>query len=139
MNKDNCSFHYVCTCIGCKQACKRHDVGTQCGATATNITAKIKSDTDAKVNQQNRPKSQQSLRQLVVAPSAADGFPDDLDGYVKPDSYKNHPAAFVPSKVPTRRVPPFMNILTQEHHITPHMKKVNLMSKFNTVGDQDLE
>ena len=73
----------------------------------------------------------------MVVPNAADGFPDDLDGYVEPYPYKNHPAAFVPSKVPAR-IPPYMNILIHEHHITPHMDKVNLMSKFNTVPDQEL-
>ena len=87
---------------------------------------------------QNHLKSQKSLKQLVVVPNAADGFPEYLDGYVQPDSYKNLPATFVPSKVPTIRAPPYLSILTQEHHITPHMRKVNLMLKFNTVPDQDL-
>ena len=32
-----------------------------------------------------------------------------------------------------------MNIFIHEHHITPHKKKVNLMSKFNTLPDQDLD
>ena len=32
-----------------------------------------------------------------------------------------------------------MNIFIHEHHITPHMNKVNLMSKFNTLPDQDLD
>ena len=67
------------------------------------------------------------------------GYLDDLDGYVEPDLYKNHPAVFVPCKVPNRRTPPYMNIFIHEHHITPHMKKVNLMSKFNTLPDQDLD
>ena len=74
----------------------------------------------------------------MVVPNAADGFLDDLDGYVEPDPYKNHPAAFVPSKVPARRIPRYMNILIHEHHITPHMHKVNLISKFNIVPDQEL-
>ena len=75
----------------------------------------------------------------MVVPSPTDGFPDDLDGYVEPDLYKNHPAAFVPSKVPTRRIPPYMNIFIHEHHITPYIKKVNLMFKLNTLPDQDLD
>ena len=74
----------------------------------------------------------------MVVSSTADGFPDDLDGYVEPDHYKNHPAAFVPSKVPARRIPPFMNILIHEHHITPHMRKVNMMSKLNTLLGKEL-
>ena len=75
----------------------------------------------------------------MVVLSPADGFPDDLDGYVEPDPYKNHPAAFVPNKVPTRRTSPYMNIFIHEHHITPYTKKVNLMSRFNTAPDQDLD
>ena len=76
---------------------------------------------------------------MVVVLSTADGFPGDIDGYVEPDPYKNHPAAFVPSKVPARRIPPYLNIFIPEHHITPHMQKVNLMSKFNTLLCQDLD
>ena len=136
MNKDNSCFNYVCTCSGCRWACKRHNIGTQCVTTATNKTAKIITDSNAKENQQ---KSQKSLRQLVVVPSPADRFPDDLDGYVEPDLYKNHPASFVPSKVLSRRIPPYMNIFIHEHHITPYMQKVNLMSKFNILPDKDLE
>ena len=105
-------------------------------ATATNKTAKIITDSDAKENQ---PKLQKPLRHLVVVPSPADGFLDDLDGYVEPDPYKNHPAVFVSSKVPTIRKPPYMNIFIHKHHITSHMKKGSLMSKFNTVPDQDLD
>ena len=70
----------------------------------------------------------------MVVPNVA----DYLDGCVEPDLYRNHPAAFVPSKVPNRRTPPYMNILIHEHHITPHMRKVNLMAKFNILPDQDL-
>ena len=32
-----------------------------------------------------------------------------------------------------------MNIFIHEYHITPHMKKVNLMSIFNTLPNQDLD
>ena len=102
---------------------QRHDIGAQCGTTATNITAKTIIDFNAKVNQQKQQKSQKSLRQLVVVPSTADAFPDDLDGYDEPDPYKNHPAAFVPSKVQARRIPPYLNIFIHEHHITPTCKR----------------
>ena len=72
----------------------------------------------------------------MVVPSPADGFPDDLEGYVEQDPYQNHWAAVVSSKVPNRRIFPYICI--QEYHITPHMIKVNLMAKFNTLPDQDL-
>ena len=90
LNKDICCSNYVCTGSGCKWSCKRHHIGDQCGATATNITVKFNSDTNAS---QNQPKSPKSLKQLVVVPNAA----DDLDGFVEPDLYRNHPAAFVSS------------------------------------------
>ena len=99
-----------------------HDIGTQCGATATNITAQTTKNFDANSNQQN---FQKLLRQLEVVSSPADG-------------YQNQPAAFVPSKVPRWRTPPYMNILIPEHHITPHMIKVNVMAKLNTVPDTAL-
>ena len=51
---------------------------------------------------------------------------------------KNHGHNATPSKDPNRRIPPCMNILIHEHDSTPHMKKVNLMAKFNTLPDQDL-
>ena len=126
MNNYNCDSSYVCAGSGCKQACKRHDIGTQCGATAINITAKTIKDNQVKDNQQNQQNSQKNLRQLEVVPSTADGFPDDLEGYVEPDPCQNQPAAFVPSTVPKWRTPPFMNIYicvpgctAPQHHITP--------------------
>ena len=70
-------------------------------------TAEIIVDTGIKINQQ---KSQKSLRQLEVVPNPPDGFPDDLDGYFESDLYKNHPAAFVSSRVPNRRTPAYINI-----------------------------
>ena len=79
-----------------------------------------------------------SLKQLVVVSSTEDRYPDDLDGYVESDHYKNYPAAFVPSKVPARRIPSYMNILIHEHHITPHIRKMNMMSKLNTLLGQEL-
>ena len=78
--------------------------------------SKINSDTNAS---QNQPKSLKSLKQLVVVSNTTDGFPDDLDGYVEPNHYKNHPAAFVSSKVPARR-------------------KVKMMSKLNTLLGKEL-
>ena len=124
LNKDNYCSDYVCTGSGCKWSCKRHDIGAQCGATVTNITAKFINDTNARQN------LQKTLKQLVVVSNAADG----LDGCVEPDLYRNHPAAFVPSKVPNRRTPPYINILIHEHHITPHVKKVNLSGIENFLG-----
>ena len=47
---------YVCTGSGCKQVCRRHDIGTQCGATATNIAAQTTKNFDATSNQQNSQK-----------------------------------------------------------------------------------
>ena len=36
------------------------------------------------------------------------------------------------------RKPPYLNILIPEHRITPHMIKVNVMAKLNTVPDSVL-
>ena len=107
------------------------NVGTQ----QQTITAKVIIDNPSKENQQ---KSQKLIKQLVVVPNAGDGFPYNLDGYVEPDLYKNHPAAFLPSQVTARRILPYMNILIHECHITLYVHKVILMSKFNTVPDQEL-
>ena len=97
-------------------------------------TAKFNIDTNVS---QNLPKSPKSLKQLVVVSNTEDGFPDDPDGYVEPDHYKNHPA-FVPSKVPARRVPPFINLFIHEYYITPHIRKVNMMSKLITLLGKEL-
>ena len=78
------------------KSCKRLDIGIQCGATETNITAKIIINSPSKENQQNQQKSQKSVRQLVVVPNAADGFQGELDGMGQVPC-NNHPAAFVPS------------------------------------------
>ena len=117
----------VCTGSGCKWVCKRHDIGTQCGATATNTATKIFENIDATNIQQN---SQKLLRQLEVVSNSAEVCQND------PDSYQA--AAFVPSKVPRWRKPSYLNILIPEHHITPHMIKVNVMAKLNTVPDSAL-
>ena len=74
---------------------------------------------------QNQQNSQKLLRQLEVVPSPAEVCQNDPVGY--------QVAAFVPSKVPRWRRPPYLNILIPEHHITPHMTKVNVMAKLNTV------
>ena len=68
--------------------------------------------------------------QLEVVPSPAEVCQNDPDGY--------QAAAFVPSKVPRWRSPPYLNILIPEHHITPHMIKVNVMAKLKTVPDSAL-
>ena len=86
-------------------------------------------------NQQNHPKQLKALklkRQLEVVPSPAEVCQSDLDGY---------PAAFVPSKVPRWRRPPYLNIpmlWDDVQQISPHMTKVNVMAKFNTVPDSAL-
>ena len=84
-----------------------------------NILTKLKS-------QQNQ---QKFIRQLQVVPSPAEVCQNDPVGYQ---------AAFVPSKVPRWRRPPYLNILIPEHHITPHMIKVNVMAKLNTVPESAL-
>ena len=81
-------------------------------------------------NQPNQQNSQKFIRQLEVVPSPAEVCQNDPDGY--------QAAAFVPSKVPRWRRPPYLNILIPEHHITPHMIKVNVMAKLNTVPDSAL-
>ena len=71
-------------------------------------------------------------RQLEVVPSPAEVCQSDLDSY---------PAAFVPSKVPRWRRPPYLNIpmlWDDVQQISPHMTKVNVMAEFNTVPDSAL-
>ena len=110
--------------------------------TATNTATKTVGNFDAiniQQNQQNSLQSQQNqqnsqkfIRQLEVVPSPAEVCQNDPDGY--------QAAAFVPSKVPRWRRPPYLNIpmLRDEQHITPHMIKVNVMAKLNTVPDSVL-
>ena len=76
--------------------------------------------------------SQNLKRQLEVVPSPADVCQADSNGY---------PAAHVPSKVPRWRRPPYLNICctsSSTQQISPHMTKVNVMAKFNTVPDSAL-
>ena len=133
----------VCTGSGHKRVCEEHNIGTQCGATTTNTATETVEHSDAKSIQKNlqnqlniltKLKSQQNqqkfIRQLEVVPSPAEVCQNDPVGY--------QAAAFVPSKVPRWRRPPYLNILIPEHHITPHMIKVNVMAKLNTVPDSAL-
>ena len=111
MNNSKSCIPYVCTGSGHKWVCERHDIGAQCGATATNIAAQTTENFDATNNQQNQQNSQKLLRQLEVVSSPA------AEGQNKPDGYQ--PAAFVPSKVPWWRTPPFLKILIQ--NTTSHL------------------
>ena len=140
MNNFKSCVPCVCTGSGHKRVCEEHNIGTQCGATATNTATETVEHFDAtniqKKNQQNlqnqpnQQNSQKFIRQLEVVPSPAEVCQNDPDGY--------QAAAFVPSKVPRWRRPPYLNILIPEHHITPHMIKVNVMAKLNTVPDSAL-
>ena len=123
----------VCTGSGRKRVYKEHDIGTQCGTTATNTATETVGNFDTTIIQQNQQKQQNSqkfIRQLEVVTNPAEVCQNDPDGY--------QAAAFVPSKVPIWRSPPYLNILIPEHHITPHMVKVNVMSKLNIVPDAAL-
>ena len=113
--------------------CLYHNIGTQCGATATNTATKTVENIDAKNIQQsqhNQQNSQKPTRQLEMVHNPAEVCQNDSDGY--------QASVFVPSKVPRWRSPPYLNIVIPEHHITPHMIKVNVMAKLNTVPDAAL-
>ena len=120
----------VCTSSGNKRVCEKHNIGTQSGATATNTATETVENFDATNIQQNQQNSPKPIRQPEVVPNPTEVFQNDPDGY--------QAAAFVPSKVPRWRSPPYLNILIPEHHITPHMIKVNVMAKLNTVPDAAL-
>ena len=90
----------------------------------TNTASETVENFDATNVQQNQQNSQKPIRLLGVVPNPAEVCQNDADGY--------EAAAFVPSKVPRWRSPPYRNILIPEHHITPHMIKVNVMAKLNT-------
>ena len=120
----------VCTGSGHKQVCERYDIGTQCGASATNTATRTVENIDATNIQQNQQNSQKHLRQLEVVSSSAEVCQNDPDGY--------QATPFVPSNVPRWRKPPYLNMLIPEHHITPHMIKVNVMAMLNTVPDSAL-
>ena len=151
MNNFKSCVPCVCTGSGHKRVCKEQNIGAQCGATTTNTATETVEQSDAiniqknlqnLQNQQNQPNIQQNQlkqlnfqkfkRQLEVVPSPAEVCQNDPDGY---------PAAFVPSKVPRWRRPPYLNIpmlWDDVQQITPHMTKVNVMAKFNTVPDSAL-
>ena len=123
----------VCTSSGHKRVCEEHNIGIQCGTTATNTATETVEHSDAiniQKKQQNQQNSQKFIRQLEVVSSPAEVCQNDPDGY--------QAAAFVPSKVPRWRRSPYLNILISEHHITTHMIKVNVMAKLNTVPDSAL-
>ena len=142
----------VCTTgSGRKQSCEEQNIGTQSGATTTNTATETVEQSDIinflknQQKQQNQPNIQPNLknqlkqlnsqklkRQLEVVPSPAEVCQSDPDGY---------PAAFVPSRVPRWRRPPYLNIpmlWDDVQQISPHMTKVNVMAKFNTVPDSAL-
>ena len=52
----------VCTNSGHKQLCERHDIGAQCGATATNTATKIVENIDATNIQPNQQNTQKTLK-----------------------------------------------------------------------------
>ena len=132
MNNFKSCVPCVCTGSGRKWVCEEHNIGTQCGTTATNTATETVGNSDVINIQQNQQNSQKLIRQLEVVPSPAEVCQNDPVGY--------QTAAFVPSKVPRWRRPPYLNILMlrDEHHITPHMTKVNVMAKLNTVPESIL-
>ena len=136
--------------VAANEFAKNTILAPKCGATATNTATETVGNFDAiniqqnqqnqqsslqslqnQQNQQNQQNSQKLIRQLEVVPSPAEVCQNDPTvGY--------QVAAFVPSKVPRWRRPPYLNILIPEHHITPYMIKVNVMAKLNTVPDSVL-
>ena len=139
-----------CVCLtgsGRKRSCEEQNIGAQCGATTTNTATETVEQSDIinflrkQQKQQNQPNlknqlkqlnSQKLKRQLEVVPSPAEVCQGDSDGY---------PAAFVPSRVPRWRRSPYLNIpmlWDDVQQISPHITKVNVMAKFNTVPDSAL-
>ena len=118
MNNFKSCVPCVCTGSGCKQVCEKHNISAQCEATAKNTVAQINENIDAtniQQNQQNQQNFQKPLRRLEVVSSSAEVCQNDPEGY--------QAAAFVPSKVPRWRKPPYLKILIPEHQITPHIIK----------------
>ena len=119
MNNFKSCVPCVCTGSGHKRVCEEHDIGTQCGATATNTATETVGNFDAiniqqnqqnslqnQQKQQNQQNSQKLIRQLEVVPSSAEVCQNDPVGY--------QAAAFVPSKVSRWRRPPYLNILISD-------------------------
>ena len=148
MNNFKSCVPCVCTGSGRKRVCEEQNIGAQCGVPTTNTATETVEQSDAinsqkslqnLPNQQNQPNiqlkqlnSQKFKRQLEVVPSPAEVCQNDPVGYL---------AAFVPSKVPRWRRPPYLNIpmlWDDVQQITPHMTKVIVMAKFNTVPDSAL-
>ena len=76
MNNFKSCVPCVCTGSGHKQVCERHDIGTQCGATATNTATGTVENIDATNIQQNQQNSQKPLtlrplRTSILVPPAA--------------------------------------------------------------------
>ena len=58
MNNFKSCIPCVCTGSGCKRVCKEHNIGTQCGATATNTATETVEHSDA-INIQKSLQNQQ--------------------------------------------------------------------------------
>ena len=136
MNNYKRLCHCVCsTGSGRERSCEEQNIGAQCGTTTTNTATETVEQSENIVIQPKQLKqlnSQNLKRQLEVVPSPADVCQADSNGY---------PAAHVPSKVPRWRRPPYLNICctsSSTQQISPHMTKVNVMAKFNTVPDSAL-
>ena len=56
----------VCTGSGRKRVCEEHDIGTQCGATATNTATEIVGNFDA-INIQQKQQNQQNSQKFMTA------------------------------------------------------------------------
>ena len=96
MNNFKSCVPCVCTSSGRKQVFDEHDIGTQCGATATNTATETVGNFDAiniqqnqqtslqnlqnQQKQQNQQNSQKLIRQLEVVPSPAEVCQNDPDG-----------------------------------------------------------
>ena len=92
MNNFKSCIPCVCTGSGHKRVCKEHNIGTQCGTTATNTATEtvelfdatnIQQNQQSQQNLQNQPNQQNSqklIRQLEVVPSPAEVSQNDPDG-----------------------------------------------------------
>ena len=80
MNNFKSCVPCVCTGSGRKRVCEEHNIGAQCGATATNTATETVGNSDAiniQQNQQNQQNSQKLLRKLEVVPSPAEVCQND--------------------------------------------------------------